>query len=174
MAITRSKKETIITQVKDLLTESKLTLIIDYKGVSVKQFQSLRFQMNKEGIVVKVIKNRLVRQALNDLKFVEDDHQLDLNGMLVYVFNPVDEVRGAQIIKSFVKSSNASLNFMGAITGNGQLMSKQEVVKLAGLSSKNELIGSIIRSLQSPLNQLQTTVSSGLPNLLISVKTSKV
>ena len=173
MAITRPQKEVIISKVKDLLKESKLTLIVNYQGVPVSQFQLLREQMEKAGVAIKVVKNRLVRLALEDLKLLKEDLP-DLRGMLVYVFNPSDEVKGAQIIKSFVKSTGSPLEFVGAITETGQFMDKREVVKLAGLPSKPELIAAIISGLKSPMNRIGSVLGSGLTGLLANVKASKV
>ena len=106
MAITRTQKESTIAQLKELFSESKLTLVANYQGVSVAQFQVLRSLTNEGGVIVKVVKNRLVRQTLDDLKL--EVKGLDLQGMLVYVFSPTDEAKGAQILHSFMKSSHAS------------------------------------------------------------------
>ncbi len=58
MAITRAQKETIVSKIKELLKESKLTLIVNYKGVPVSQFQLLRAQMETAGIAIKVVKKQ--------------------------------------------------------------------------------------------------------------------
>ena len=173
MAITRAQKETIVSKIKELLKESKLTLIVNYKGVPVSQFQLLRAQMEEAGIAIKVVKNRLLRLALSDLKLLKDDLPT-LQGMLVYVFNPLDEVKGAQIIKSFIKNSNSPLEFVGAITETGQFMDKEEVVRLAGLASKPELIALTIDTLESPMNQIRSVLNSALTDLLLRVKASKI
>ena len=129
--------------------------------------------MEAAGVIVRVVKNRLVRKALRDLQLLEDD-QFNFKGMLVYIFNPFDEVRGAQIIKAFVKNSAAPLNFIGAITETGQLMSREDVIRLSGLASKPDLIGQMISSLQAPLNQMRMTLNNQLSNMLINIKESKI
>ena len=93
--------------------------------------------------------------------------------MMVYVFNPEDEVKGAQIIKAFVKRSQAPLEFVGAITETGQFMNKETVSRLSGLPSKTELIAGIICSLQAPINAVRNSLGNGLPAMLTSVKLSK-
>ncbi len=93
--------------------------------------------------------------------------------MLVYVFSLSDEIKGAQILRSFMKSSRAPLEFVGAITEAGDWMDKTEVVKLAGLSSKPELIARAILMLQTPIHQLQNSLGGGLPAILSALKASK-
>ncbi|MYB39908.1 50S ribosomal protein L10 [Candidatus Saccharibacteria bacterium] len=171
MAITRAKKEAIITEIKDLLSKSKLTVVADYEGLPVDQFQTLRAKMERANVTVRVVKNRLVLKALEDLGLKSE--QISLSGMMVYVFNPEDEVRGAQIIKAFVKKTKAALEFVGAITETGHFMSKEEVVRLSGLPSKTELIASVVYSLKAPAGNTIAALSGGLPAMLTSVKSSK-
>ena len=66
MAITRARKEAIVTEIKDLFQQSKLTVVADYQGLPVAQFQALRAELDKAGIAVKVVKNRLVIKALKN------------------------------------------------------------------------------------------------------------
>ena len=170
MAISRSKKETVVSEVKQLMQDSKLTLIVSYQGVSVKQFQALRKATKGTQVVIRVIKNNLVKKALKDLNFPAIDSQL--TGMLVYVFNPSDEVAGAQVIQSFAKKTQLPLNFVGAVTQQGQFMEAATVNQIASLASKNELIGQLIANLQSSLYNLQNNLNQ-LPTILSHLKVAK-
>ena len=64
MPLTKAKKEEIVNEVSDLLDSSKLTVIANYQGSSVKQLQGLRADAKNDGTKVKVLKNRLVIKAL--------------------------------------------------------------------------------------------------------------
>lgn len=170
MAITRSKKEEIVVDIKQLMQASKLTLIVDYEGMSVQQFQSLRKLAEEAQVVIRVVKNNLMKQVLKELKFEPIDNEL--KGMLVYVFNPQDEVSGAQIIKSFAKTSQASLHFIGAVTDQGLFMNGEEVNYLASLAPKPELLGRLIAGLQGGLENLRGGLNN-LPQILNSLKIHK-
>ena len=171
MAITRAQKEVIIASTKEAFQKSKLTLIVKYQGTAVSQFQTVRSQLEKSDVTIKVIKNRLVRQALTDLKFLKDEIELD--GMLAYVFSFEDEVKGAQILKKLTKTSAIPLEFVGAITESGHFMSREEVIKLAGLASKPELIGLTLNSLRTPVWQIQAGLQSGIFGILNGLKEHK-
>ena len=171
MAITRAHKEGIIAQLKELFQDSKLTLVAEYQGVSVAQFQNLRAQAGRDEIIIKVVKNRLVRQALADLKIESGD--FELRGMLVYIFSPKDEVQGARILHSFIRKSKAPMRFVGGIAANGTWVSKEEMSRLALLGSKQELLAEIILRLQSPLSSLRNRLTEGLPTMIASLQASK-
>ncbi len=59
-------------------------------------------------------------------------------------------------LNHLLKNSNSPLEFVGAITETGQFMDKEEVVRLAGLPSKPELIALTINKLESPMNQIRS------------------
>ena len=171
MAISRDRKQEIITEVQKLFKDSKLTIIANYEGLGVEQFQALRSEARGANVVVKVIKNRLFKLALGkDLNLNEDQ---DLNGMLVYVFSLDDEVKGAQIVKKCIKQFNHPLEFVGGIDSNHQLMDKASVAKLADLPSKDSLINQLIFTLKSPLNQVQSGLNNPFNQLLNNLKVHK-
>ena len=171
MAVTRAQKETIIARLKKLFAESKLTLVADYKGMSVAQFQTLRAQTDTAEVTVKVVKNRLVRQALDELKLGQE--MPPLQGMLAYVFSFQDEVKGAQSLRTFIKSTKAPIEFVGAIASDGEWMEKATVVKLSALANKQALLAGTIAQLQSPLSRLQNSLQGGLPALIANLQASK-
>src|SRR5687767_11966406 len=101
MAISRDKKETLVAELADLFADAKGAVGATYTGLSVADMQELRGQAREQGVVIKVVKNRLVRVALsqND-KFKAADTAL-LGGQLVYAFSSDDEVAPAQTLAKF-------------------------------------------------------------------------
>ena len=112
-----------------------------------------------------------MRQALDELKMGQD--MPPLQGMMAYVFSFQDEVSGAQALRAFIKSSKASMEFVGAVTASGEWMEKETVIKLSTLSSKQELVAKTIAYLQSPIGNLQNSLRDGLPTLLANLEASK-
>ncbi|MEK9196373.1 MAG: 50S ribosomal protein L10 [Patescibacteria group bacterium] len=127
--------------------------------------QQLRKNGKESQTRIKVIKNRLVIKAIQDSKKFKDINVNDLTGMLLYAFNPVDEVAPAKTIAEFAKKQK-TLEFVGAISGDGKLMTADEVKALATLPSKNELIAGILNTLNSPLNNAMSGLSGGLSGIL--------
>jgi large subunit ribosomal protein L10 len=169
MALTKSKKHEVVSEVSDLLSNAKLTVVAQYQGTSVKAIQDLRKQAKANGTKVSVIKNRLVIKALEGNDTLKNIDKAVLTGQLLYAFNTEDEVAPAQALHTFAKT-NPSIVFVGAITADGQFMSAEDVNALATLPSKNDLIAQVIATLQSPMNDVMNALSGNLHALLDGVE----
>ncbi len=169
MALTKEQKQSVVDDVAALLSESKLTVAAAYQGTGVKALQELRRSAKATGTTVKVIKNRLVIKAAQNNEQLKDVDTSALKGQLLYAFNSDDEVAPAQSLANFAKR-NPSLQFVGAITAEGQFLSADDVKALAQLPSKNELIAQVIATLASPLNDVTNALSGNLHALLDGVE----
>lgn len=171
MALTKKAKDEIYSEVSDLLKSSKLTVVANYKGTTVKNLQELRKQAKENGTKIKVVKNTLVIKAMASNEKLKDVDTSNLNEMLLYAFNSEDEVAPAQVLDKFSKKIN-KMHFVGAITSSGELMSPDEVKALALLPSKPELIASVMATLGSPINDVIGGISSGLGGILSGLEAS--
>lgn len=165
MALTKEKKQSVIDEVSALLSDSKMTVVVAYQGTSVKQLQALRKSAKENGTVIKVVKNRLVKQALKANDTYKDVDASALNTMLLYAFNSSDEVAPAQSLDQFAKK-NPTIKFIGGFSGEGKFMSAEEVSALAKLPSKTQMIAGIINTLNSPVNGVMSGLSGNLGGLL--------
>ena len=169
MALSRDKKNQILAELAELFSNSKMTVVAKYEGTTVKQLQQLRSEAEENGSVVKVVKNRLVIKALEQSDTLKDVDTSELQQMLIYIFNSEDEVAGAQTVKSFVKSSQAPLSFVGAISADGSFMSAEDVTTLADLPSKEQMIAGVINTLNSPVQNVVSGLKGNLHGLLDAV-----
>jgi large subunit ribosomal protein L10 len=165
MALTKEDKYKVISDVADLLSTSKMTVVAKYQGIDVKSLQSLRRDARSNGTKVKVIKNRLVIQALRSVTEFKDLDTGFLEGMLLYAFNGEDEVAAAQILNTFAKQ-HPTLEFVGAISSDGTFVDAANVKALASLPGKNQLIAGLINLLNSPTQSIVTSLSGNLHGLL--------
>jgi large subunit ribosomal protein L10 len=169
MAITRDKKTTLVAEMSEVLQSSKMTVFAQYQGLSVADVQTLRRAARESGVVIKVIKNRLVRVAMSEIDTYKDTDTSALTGQLLYAISADDEVAPAQVLNTFAKT-NPALQFVGAFSGQGALLSADEVKSLAGLPSKNELIGQVVAQLLSPVHDVTNALSGNLHALLDGVE----
>jgi large subunit ribosomal protein L10 len=169
MALTKDKKNEVVSEVADLLSSSKMTVVTKYQGTTVKALQQLRREARDSGTKVKVVKNRLVIQALHQSKTLKDVDtsvfERQLQGMLLYAFNDEDEVAPAQALAKFAKL-HPTLQFVGAISSEGKFLSAEEVTTLAALPSKEVLIGTVLATLAAPLNDTVSALGGNLHGLL--------
>lgn len=165
MALTKQKKQEVIEEVSQLLAESKLTVVAKYQGTTVKQLQALRKQAKENETVVKVIKNRLVVQALKGNEVYKDADKSALTSQLLFAFNSTDEIAPAKVLAEFAKK-NPTLEFVGAYTAEGIFIGVDDVKALAALPSKNQLIAGIINTLNGPVNGVMGGLGGNIHGLL--------
>lgn len=165
MALTKQKKNEIVTELTGLLSGSKLTVVAKYEGTTVKSMQALRKEAKLSGTKINVVKNRLVKKALLATETLKDVDVSALKGQLMYAFNSEDEVAPAQVLNNFAKT-NPNLQFIGAITTEGQFISAETVKELASLPGKEQLRGMLVGTLAAPLSGFVSVLSGNIRGLL--------
>lgn len=165
MALTKDKKQQVVEEVAELLQGSKLTVVAKYKGTGVKAMQQLRRDASQTGTKVKVVKNRLVMQALKSTDSLKDVDTAALEGMLLYAFNSEDEVAPAQSLNTFAKT-NPSLVFVGAITAEGRFIPEADVKALANLPSKEQLRAQLVGTIGAPLSGFANVLTGNVRGVL--------
>lgn len=168
MAISRDKKQTLVAELSDVLSSAKMTVFAQYQGLNVADVQVLRRAAREAGVTITVVKNRLVRVALGSIDTYKDTDTTGLTGQLLYAISTEDEVAPAQVLNEFAKTHPA-LVFAGAFSGEGALLSADDVKALAGLPSKNQLIAEVVAQLLSPVHDITNALSGNLHNLLDGV-----
>ena len=169
MAISRNKKNTLVAEMTELIANAKTTVFATYDGLTVADVQKLRAQAREAGIVIKVIKNRLVRVALSEVEAYKNTDVSGLTGQLLYAVSAEDEVAPAKILNTFAKT-NPALVIAGGFSSEGLLLSADEVNALASLPSKNQLIGEVVAMLLSPVHDITNALSGNLHALLDGVE----
>ena len=168
MALTKVKKDEVVAEVSQLLASSKLTVVAQYQGTTVKAIQALRKEAKGNGTKVNVIKNRLVIKAIQANDTLKAADVSALNGMLLYAFNAEDEVAPAQKLAEFAKA-NPTIEFVGAISADGTFIDAAGVKALASLPGKNQLIAETVAMLLSPVHDVTNALSGNLHALLDGV-----
>jgi large subunit ribosomal protein L10 len=169
MAISRDKKQSLVSEFGELLGTAKMTAFAAYEGLTVADLQELRRAASAQGVTIKVVKNRLVRVALQQSDALASVDTSTLKGQLIYAVSAEDEVAPAQALANFAKTHEA-LKLQGGISAEGNLLSETEVKALATLPSKNELIAQVIATLASPLDGVMNGLSGNLHALLDGIE----
>jgi large subunit ribosomal protein L10 len=169
MAISRDKKQSLVSELAALLGDAKMTAFAKYEGLSVADLQTLRRAAREQGVTIKVVKNRLVRVAMQQTETLKNTETGAMTGQLLYAISSEDEVAPAQVLAKFAKTHDA-LQLVGAFSGEGKALDTAEVQALATLPSKNELIAQVLATLSSPLDGVLGGLSGNLHALLDGVE----
>ncbi len=157
MATSKDKKQAQVTELKDLFDSAKIAVAAKYTGIGVQDMQALRKSARESGVVIKVVKNRLVRIALGESKSYKEADTGLLTDQLLYAFSSDDEVAPAQILAKFGKT-NSELKLIAGYS-DGQALDTAAVTMLASLPSKEQLRGQLVSVIAAPLSQLLSVAS---------------
>jgi len=156
MGRTLDNKKEVVADLKELLSDSQLAIVIDYQGLSVAQITDLRNRLRPTGTVCKVTKNTLMRRAVED-----DENWQPITEFLVgsSAFMLVkDDVGGAiRAYQDFQKATKKT-DFKGGVM-QGQALSQDQVKAIADLPSKEELIGQVAGAINSIATKLAVGVN---------------
>lgn len=156
LAITKSKKEQLIETYLEQLTNSRAIVFGDYRGTSVQKIQKLRKQMRDHDSAVMVVKNTLIKIALERANMpVPDEH---LTGPTAVVFLPDDTAAAAKALFDAAKEVD-SFSVKGAIL-EGQVLNAEAAKELRNLASRSDVLGQLLGVLQAPASELVRTLEA--------------
>ena len=165
MAISKDKKQALVSELAETLASAKGTAVAKYQGLSVAEIQALRKSAREAGVTIKVVKNRLVRVAMGENATYKDADTSALLGQLLYAFSADDEVAPAKVLDEFAKT-HPTLELVAGFSGEGLAQSTADVKALAGLPSKHQLIAEVVAQLLSPVHDTTNALSGNLHALL--------
>ena len=93
-------KKLVVTEVREKLEKSASSVVVEYRGLSVKEVTELRRELLKENIDFKVYKNSMVERAANDLGYT--DLAESLVGPNAFAFSD-DAVAPSRVLAKFAK-----------------------------------------------------------------------
>jgi len=137
----------------DLLTErfqrSEMTILADYRGLSVAQLQDLRATLRPVESEFRVAKNTLVRIAAERAGL--EGLEPFLEGPTAVLFAFGDAVAPAKALSDFARTSRILQIKAGLM--NGQVVSASDVEAIATLPPREELLGRLVGMLASPMTR---------------------
>lgn len=151
MAVTRQAKEQAVAQLTDALSDLKLAVLTDYRGLSVREVTELRAKLREEGISYRVTKNTLLRIAAKNTPALAEIDPKTFTGPTALAISSEDEVAPARVIFQYAKEHEA-LEIVGGITGDGSVLTAAEVKALALLPTREQLLAQVVGTIAAPLS----------------------
>lgn len=165
MAISRIAKEQAVDQLSGELGRISLAVMTDYRGLTVREIEELRAKLREAGMTYRVTKNTLLRLALKSSpKLAKLDPEV-FTGPMALAFGFEDEVAPARVIFQYAKEHQA-LEIVGALTGDGNLLTPAEVKALATLPSREQLLGQVVGTIAAPLTGLVGVMAGNVRSII--------
>ena len=157
----KEDKSAIIKQLETTLGEYAHFYLADIAGLNAAQTSELRKVCYKQDVKLVVVKNTLLKKALENL--TADFSELDgsLKGETSLMLSNTGNVP-AKIIKDFSKASKVKKPVLkAAYVEESFYIGENQLEALINVKTKNELIGEIIGLLQSPAKNVVSALQSG-------------
>lgn len=152
----REQKEKQVAEIKAMLTEAKSFVLIDYKGLTVAQDTELRNAFRKASVKYHVMKNRLVKIALNDMGYTQFDEAL--NGPTAVAMGIDDIAAPAKITAEKATAFKKMAIKCGMV--DGLYLDEAGCKVLATLPSREVLIAMLLGMLQAPIASFARAINA--------------
>ncbi len=167
--MTREEKSQVIESLTAQLSDNATIYLADISGLNAGDTNNLRRACFKAGVELSVVKNTLLKKAMEsaDKDFGELEDVLKGNTSLM-----ISEVSNApaKVIKAFRKKSERPV-LKGAFIEEAVYVGDDQLDSLVDIKSKEELIGDIIGLLQSPAKNVISALKSSGGTIAGIVKT---
>lgn len=168
--MTREEKSQIIDKLAQKFQEVPYFYIADSSGLSVVQINRFRRMCFEKGIEYRVVKNTLIRKALEKLDTDYSSFDAALKGASGIMFSPESAKAPAKVILDYRKKGTKPA-FKAASIESGLFVGESNLVPLSEIKSKQEMVGEIIGLLQSPAKNVISALQSGGNKLAGIIKT---
>jgi large subunit ribosomal protein L10 len=143
---TEAKRETI-AELRAELDRSRTMIVSEYRGLRVKEISEIRRALRKQDVSYRVVKNRLMRIAVQDSPAGEALSPL-LVGPTAIAFG-TDEASTAKAVLDATRPYRI-VRITGAVLG-GKSINAEGVTRLAALPSREVLLAEAVGAIAAPL-----------------------
>ena len=156
----REEKNAMIEDLRESIAATPVFYLTDASELDAVQTSNLRRECFKSNIKLRVVKNTLLRKALEQIEGADYEPMYEtLKGNTAIMFSEVGNAP-AKLIEKFRKESDKPI-LKAAYIEEECYIGDDQLKSLTEIKSKEELIGEIITLLQSPATNLISALSSG-------------
>ena len=146
-----SEKQAIVAALTEQLKNASSGVLVDYKGITVAEDTALRTELRQNEVQYGVVKNTLVRFALNNVGLEGLDDVL--NGTTSLATSAGDPIAPMRVVNKYVKQLNDKFVIKGGFM-DGKVISLEEIQALAELPSKEVLQAQALGMMLAPITSL--------------------
>ena len=146
-----SEKQAIVAELTDKLKNAAAGVLVDYKGITVAEDTALRAELRKNNVDYSVVKNTLLRFAVDNCGMNELDGLL--NGTTALAVCHEDPVAPARVVNDFAKKLEDHFEIKGGFM-DGKAMPLEEVLALAAIPPLPVLQAQVLGTMLAPISGL--------------------
>jgi large subunit ribosomal protein L10 len=148
-------KKAVVAEVSAQVANAQTIALAEYRGVEVGDLTRLRARARQAGVYLRVLKNTLVRRAVDGTPFAGlAEHMV---GPLIYGIS-ADPVAAAKVLNDFAKSNDKFVLVAGSYAG--KVLDKEGLKALASIPSREELLAKLLGVMQAPVSGFACTLAA--------------
>ncbi len=153
-----SEKKAIVADLEAKLKGAASGVLVDYKGITVAEDTALREELRKNGVDYAVVKNTLVRFALDDTGLGDLDQHL--HGTTALAVSADDPIAPMRVINKYSKKFNGEKFVIKAGFMDGKVLELNEIKALAELPAKDVLQAQVLGTMLAPITSLAIVIKA--------------
>ena len=154
MSLNLDEKKAVVAEVSKQIENAQAMILAEYRGVGVEDMTSLRAKARNSGVYLKVLKNKLVKKAVEDTSFSSLSEEMV--GPLVFGISE-DPVAAAKVLNDFAKENDLFVIKTGAMPN--ERLDVNAIKALASLQSRDELLAKLLGTMQAPVAKFVRTLN---------------
>ena len=164
MAISRTRKEEIVDDLRDRFLRGRVTILTDFTGLDVASVTQLRNALRAVKAEYRVAKNTLIKRAIENTR--AQGLKPYFKGTRAVAISYEDPVAPAKVLIDFVRDNKKPEIIAGLLEGS--IITREEIQSLARLPGREELLARVLSAMQAvPRGLVQ--VLAGIPRKLLYV-----
>ena len=149
------QKKPVVEEISKVIDGAQSVILVNYSGITVEQDTQLRKALREAGVSYKVYKNTMMKFAFKGTPCEELCKHLD--GTNALAVSKEDATAPARIIAKFKKTAPKLELVAGVVEGG--YYDETAVKALADVPSREELLGKLLGSIQSPIANFARVIS---------------
>ncbi|MCZ7556652.1 MAG: 50S ribosomal protein L10 [Bacteroidia bacterium] len=172
--MTKEQKTQVIDDTIGRLERTTGLYLVSFSGLTVEKANQLRSEFFKIGVDYKVIKNTLLKRAMQAVGGYDDVFPYLVNQTgVVFAYN--DPIEPARALKKFVKDNEATFSVKSCVIGK-DVFDGARLDDLASLPTRDELIAGIIGTIAAPASGIVGAINgviTGIVNVIDAIEKQK-
>jgi large subunit ribosomal protein L10 len=154
LGLNLEQKQAVVGEISAQVASAQAIVLAEYRGLEVGHMTDLRRKARQSGVYLRVLKNSLARRAVKGTPFEKLSDQMV--GPLIYGISS-DPVATAKVLNEFAKTNEHFVIRGGAMPN--AVISSAEVKALATMPSREELLATLMATMQAPVAKLVRTIN---------------
>jgi len=155
MALSIGQKKAVVAEVSEVAKTALAAVAAEYRGLTVEEMTDLRVKARESGVYLKVVKNTLVRRAVEGTEF--ECMQESLTGPLLLAFSMEDPGAAARLIKDYAKSNDKLVTRLVVV--GGEVYGASELERLSSLPTFDQAIAILMGVMKAPIEKFVRTLA---------------